>query len=112
MSAFVLEDEEGVEITVPTVKIVCPRCRGTGVHDHAAFANGISSEEFDEDPDFREQYFAGRYDVTCSECGGANVIDVPDEERMSADLLERLLAHRRMEASFRAEVEAERRMGA
>lgn len=107
-----LEDEDGNEIKLPTKRIVCPRCDGTGVHDHPAFSNGFSQEDFDEDPDFKEDYFRGRCDVACEECGGRNVVEVPDEERMSPELVSSLHKRYEEEASYRAEQEAERRMGA
>ena len=67
-------------IMLPVKKEVCPRCRGEGKHVNPAVdGNGISPEEFINDPDFEEAYFSGVYDVVCEECGGENVIDVIDE---------------------------------
>ena len=59
--------------------IVCPQCEGKGVHDPAAFQNGFSKEELDSDPEFRDNYFAGDYDVPCSKCKGLRVYD-PEAE--------------------------------
>ena len=68
-------------LSIPTVRVVCGRCNGTGVHVNPSIdGNGISSEQFDEDPDFRASYFAGHYDVECEECDGARVVDVLDDE--------------------------------
>lgn len=54
--------------------IVCPRCRGEGnVVNPEVDGNGITAEEFDEDPDFRENYFSGVYDVLCPMCRGKRV---------------------------------------
>ena len=76
------DDELGVveeTIELPGKYEVCDRCNGTGVHDHPAFSNGITMQEFAEDPDFAESYFKGHYDVQCSVCHGLRVILVPDD---------------------------------
>jgi DnaJ-class molecular chaperone len=99
----IIDDDTGEEITLPTHKEVCGRCRGTGVHDHSAFANGISQEDFAEDPEFRENYFAGHFDVRCEECHGANVVDVVDEDRLTPEQRRAWDAHCRAESEARAE---------
>lgn len=68
---------------------VCPKCEGKGKHDHPAFSNGITSEEWerDWDEDSREGYISGRYDVKCSKCDGLRVIEVIDESRTPKDIL-------------------------
>lgn len=59
-----------------TKKVVCPSCRGRGKYVNPGIdSNGISANEFYEDPEFADAYFAGTYDVTCEECQGANVVD-------------------------------------
>lgn len=80
-----LNFETDEEVTIPTMRIVCPRCDGSGVHDHPAFSNGITQDQFDEDPDFREEYMSGRYDVACEECKGRNVVDTPDREKCTPE---------------------------
>lgn len=100
------------ELELPSKLEVCGRCRGRGVHDHEAFSNGISMDEFREDPDFYDDYRAGVYDVTCSECGGRNVVPVVDEVLTTAADLQAYYRHLQEEASYRRECEAERRMGA
>ena len=81
-------DGEVVEVKLATKKAVCPSCNGTGAHVNRAIdGNGLTREDFDEDPDFAEGYFRGDYDVTCDDCGGANVVDELDEARVAlADL--------------------------
>ena len=81
--------EEYHGTTIPKYKIVCPRCDGEGAHVNPAIdGNGITQEEWsDWDDDEREGYLTGRYDVTCEECGGRNVIDEVDEEAMDPALL-------------------------
>lgn len=61
-----------------SAKEVCRRCDGEGKHVNPSIdGNGISPEEFAEDPDFEEAYFSGQYDVQCEECRGEKVIRVP-----------------------------------
>jgi hypothetical protein len=102
------EGEDGSdveEITLPTRKAVCPSCRGTGSHVNRNIdGNGLTREDFDEDPDFAESYFRGDYDVLCEECGGANVVDVLDEERCDPEVLR---AFRKQEDEYRRDYESE-----
>lgn len=110
------EDDEGCEqsAAIPARYEVCGRCHGRGVHDHEAFANGISPEEFAEDPDFAEDYFKGVYDVQCSECHGKRVVLVPDEEDLNEEerkVLEIYYENLRARAVYRREEAYARRMG-
>lgn len=55
--------------------VICDRCRGNGKHDHPAFDNGITSEEWERwDYEEREDYMAGKYDVQCDECSGSGKV--------------------------------------
>ena len=57
---------------------VCGECDGSGrVVDPNIDASGITEEDFGEDPEFREDYFAGRYDRTCGSCKGLRVLTLP-----------------------------------
>lgn len=88
---------------------ICPVCGGRGKYVNPSIdAHGLTSEDFDEDPDFAESYFSGAYDVTCKLCGGRNVVPVPDDERVMAAIDEVI----RDRYSARAEMLAEMRMGA
>ncbi len=58
------------ELVVKVKWAVCPLCEGRGKHVNPSIdAHGISGEEMDQDPDFREDYFSGAYDVQCDACG-------------------------------------------
>lgn len=109
------EDEEGEyteEVFFPAKYEVCSRCQGRGVHDHPAFANGITSSEWDEcDEDDRESYMRGDYDVRCSECDGERVVLVVDRKKCPADLLARYEAYWAQRAAYAREREAEIRFG-
>jgi RecJ-like exonuclease len=54
---------------------ICPRCEGRGKHTNPNIdGHGLSREDFDNDPQFEEDYFAGVYDVKCHKCKGEKVI--------------------------------------
>lgn len=103
---FTIRDSDDNELSLPCSFVVCDRCNGTGVHDHPAFSNGISQDQFDEDPDFRESYMKGHYDVPCSECEGNRVVASPDRERCTPEQLEALESH----YACQREASAERHM--
>lgn len=81
-------EEEPREIVLRAVYIVCPTCKGTGSHVNPSVdMNGLSQEDFDDDPGFREDYFGGVYDVTCNTCGGKRVIPEPADNNDEQDLM-------------------------
>ena len=85
MTLTIYEDDEA-EFTVPAKYDVCGTCDGKGSHVNPSIdAHGISPEEFAEDPDFREDYFGGAYDVACNECRGKRVVPVADEGLMTPE---------------------------
>lgn len=94
--------EEGLaEVEFPAKFEVCERCRGKGSHCNPAIdGNGLSREDFDEDPDFEEAYFRGDYDVSCYECKGLRVVPVVDEERLSDAARAQLAACERRSAQI------------
>lgn len=92
MIQFTLEDDDGneVEHELPSKKGVCPSCDGHGTHlTEGMRGHAYTAEEFAEsfDDEDREEYFrrGGKYDVTCTECGGSNVVDVIDDEKIKLD---------------------------
>lgn len=110
--------EENYGVKLPTRKEVCPRCRGEGNHTNPAIdGNGITQADREDwaDDDFMEGYLAGRYDVRCEECNGQNVVDVVNEDLLSAMNPEILALWKEWvleDFNYKAEVAAERRMGA
>ena len=109
-----LYDDDGESIRLPTRREVCRRCNGDGtIVNPAIDGNGISTDdECWQDDDFREGYLGGRYDITCPECQGRNVVDVVDEELLLADdpaLHERWVRAEIEEASSREAEAMERR---
>ena len=74
-------DEFDAEVQLPSKKEICPQCHGEGTHVNPSIdGNGLTYENFDDDPDFYENYFNGHYDVVCHTCNGHNVVDVLDED--------------------------------
>ena len=85
---FTYVNEEGYEeeAELPAYYEVCSRCRGEGVHDNPNF-NGFTSEDFDDDPDFLDDYKHGVYDVVCTVCKGKRIVPVVDERKANPRLL-------------------------
>ena len=110
------EDDDGAEIEawVHFKWEVCDTCEGKGSHVNPSIdCGGLSREDFDEDPDFEEGYFSGRYDVRCYGCDGRRVTAVPDpygeKEKAWVERYDDLQSDR---AEFDAISRAERMMGA
>jgi len=115
LAQVLLFDDDGndEEHDIPVRFKVCGTCNGKGMHVNPSVdCNGLTADDFDEDPDFREEYCAGRYDVTCYECEGRRVNPVIDEERVDPDILKAIHSQWQSQAESRAERDAERRMGA
>jgi len=54
---------------------VCPVCRGEGKTVNPNIdADGLTAEDFREDPDLAEMYMSGVYDITCMACNGMRVV--------------------------------------
>lgn len=90
---FIVLNDHGQEVELPARYVVCPRCEGSGIHDHPAFSNGIGAEEWNEDEDFRRDYMAGVYDVKCEECKGNRVVAEPVMESLTIHQCLWLQAH-------------------
>lgn len=111
-------DDEGEEqeIVLPCKYEVCPTCNGKGTHVNPSIdAHGLSAEDFAEDPDFKEDYFNGVYDVICHGCGGKNVTPVADFDRFTKAQTKiwcRIEKAAEEDAEFEAICASERRMGA
>jgi hypothetical protein len=103
------EDDAEEEVDVAVRFEVCQCCDGKGKYVNPNIdRHGLSREDFDQDPDFAEAYMEGQYDITCEECEGRRVVPVCMDEKV----LEKIQEKARADAEYRAECEAERRMGA
>jgi len=104
---------DGDDLELPARYVVCDVCDGKGTHVNPSIdSHGLSAEDFAEDPDFAEDYFAGRYDVPCHECSGQRVMPVMDEARTDAATQQRVNEWLDDIYAYAAECAAERRMGA
>lgn len=75
--------------------VICPACGGDGSHVNPNIdANGLTAEDFAEDPDFADDYMSGVYDVRCSVCSGTGKIRPADFERLEESAEDRRLAAR------------------
>lgn len=103
-----------VETEIPVKHVRCERCDGRGTHDHPAFENGISADEWngpDWDDDSREGYMSGRYDVRCSECDGARFVATPNLSGLPKDVRERVAEYLNDIADAEAESRHAAKMG-
>jgi len=93
----------------PAEYSVCPDCNGKGKYVNPAIdSHGLTAEDFAADPDFEDGYHSGRYDIRCRSCNGMRVILVPKTDEGKAAIQECIDEDR----AYRAEIAAERRMGA
>ena len=98
------DDDVEFEVEIPSKFEVCGMCEGKGSHVNRNIdGNGLTREDFEEDPDFEEAYFRGDYDVPCEECHGLRVVPVVDEERCDPKLLKLYQEDQQAEAESRAE---------
>jgi hypothetical protein len=109
------EDNEGdfeEDREVPIKFDVCPTCDGKGSHVNPSIdCNGLTQEDFAEDPDFAEEYIAGRYDVPCYGCNGQRVVAVIDEDRCAPETLKLVRDKQQADAEYAAERRSEARFG-
>lgn len=98
------QDEEGndIEVELPTTWAVCPTCDGEGKHVNPAIdCGGLTREDFEEDPDFAEEYMSGMYDVPCNHCGGRTTVREVDWDRLSPEEAEAYRRQLQEEADYR-----------
>jgi len=75
--------EESFGVRLPTMWEICPTCNGDGKHVNPDIdSHGLTREDFDEDPDFYDDYRSGMHDVTCYECRGRTSVRVVDEKTL------------------------------
>ncbi len=108
------EDEDGEihEVIVKVCYEVCPTCHGKGKHVNPSIdCNGLSSEDFYEDPDFRDEYFGGMYDVTCFECHGKNVVPCLDRNNNDPSVIKMIDDKLEQDYQYARELAHERKYG-
>jgi len=84
-------DEDDCECSetheLPSKFEVCGECRGKGtiVNPSIDRYHGITQEEFDNDPQFFEDYTSGVYNEQCPRCAGLRVIEVVDKSMLNPE---------------------------
>jgi hypothetical protein len=108
-----VEDADGIEREIPTTWGVCPVCRGKGTHVNPAIdCNGLTGEDFADDPDFADAYRNGDYDELCRRCRGRTTARVVDVDACEPHLLALYYADVEADQEYDAERLAEIRAGA
>jgi DnaJ-class molecular chaperone len=91
-------------IELKTIKIVCPRCKGTGVHDRAGFSDGFTMSEMAEmGQEFADDYASGEFDDTCSDCNGLNVVDSIDYDSLANAVIEQMNRYHQSQSYLKSE---------
>ena len=73
--------------------IICPACEGEGTCVNPNIdSNGLTAEDFAEDPDFADDYMSGVYDVSCAACHGSGKIRKSHIETLRQNAADRRLA--------------------
>lgn len=95
--------------------IICDVCEGFGKVDNPAFSQGFTNSEWsDLEPEERDNYFSGSYDVTCSCCKGSGKVQIPNVEAMTFTEKRQLAIKRRedrLDAEFARQSAYERQIG-
>lgn len=82
--------------------ILCPVCEGHGTTVNPNIdGNGLTSEDFADDPDFAEDYMNGAFDIVCRAfdivcraCNGKRVVTPDVPEKLAQAAADRRLAAR------------------
>lgn len=75
--------------------LICTVCDGDGTTVNPAIdGNGLSAEDFHEDPDFAEDYMSGVYDISCRACGGSGKLKQSRLDELARNAADRRLAAR------------------
>lgn len=81
--------------------IICQVCEGEGTTVNPNIdANGLTRDDFDDDPTFKEDYMSGVFDISCRACSGTGKMR---PERM--DELREAAAERRIAAQENGDFE-------
>lgn len=95
------EAGETQEVALPASWHICGTCDGDGTS--SAYLGSFTREDFDEDPDFAEDYMRGGYDRPCPTCGGTGKVAEVEVRKCFAFPLRQALRHMRNEARWKRE---------
>lgn len=104
------DDREGNSqiVELELIPEICSRCSGSGkVLSGSLEGAVISQEEFNEDPEFCEQYHSGFYDKICPDCSGTGCILNIDPELNNNDIKEAI----KDEIDYQFQCKREREIG-
>lgn len=107
---IVIDDDDGIERELPITWETCDVCDGKGQHVNPNIdRQGLTAEDFHDDPDFSDSYRRGDYDIVCNRCGGKKVVAVVDAAACDPAYLKIYRELQEAERETDAEAEAERR---
>jgi hypothetical protein len=99
--------------TYPAKYEVCQTCHGRGkCMPEAMRTHAYSQEDFEQDPELRDQMLSGGYDKTCYACKGERVVLVENWSYMTTKQRRTLNATKRSLDDVDRMMESERRNGA
>lgn len=102
---------EEVSVDFPAKWVVCHGCQGRGTETLRDFA--FTAEDFEQDPDFADDYRSGKYDQPCRDCHGrSTTLEIDIERAQSMPEWATYLEWERDYAESEATYQAERRAGA
>jgi len=97
------------EYTLQIRRIICSLCHGYGkVINPSIDCNGLTQEDFDQEPGFEDDYNIGMYDITCPQCKGKNIEIIPISP---PKLKEAIASWIQAEYEYEAQARQERIMG-
>jgi|10_taG_2_1085330.scaffolds.fasta_scaffold42955_2 hypothetical protein len=104
------DEEEEVTLNLPAKFEVCDLCGGKGTTVNPSIdAGGLSSEDFDEDPGFREDYLGGAYDISCPQCGGKRVVPTVNFDGLNIEQKKEFDEYQREQEEAARDAEADRK---
>ena len=100
---------EDDEIVMPYIWKICGHCNGDGTS--SAYLGVFTREGMDQmDEEWKDDYFAGRFDRACECCGGSGKVKSVDRNRASPQDLKDWDAQQAEEAAYRQTERMERLM--
>jgi hypothetical protein len=101
-------ESEPRTVELPAHWVICGVCDGDG--KTSAGLGSFTQEDFEEDPDFAEEYMAGGYDVQCPCCRGRGSVKEIDRDRCTTEEQKAALKHLDDKAEWQREAFRERKM--
>lgn len=94
-------------VSLPAQWAICGHCRGEG--KSSAYLGAFTREDFDEDPDFAEEYMQGSYDKPCTPCNGTGKVKEVNRDACTTDEQKAALKWLDDEAEYKRESFNERK---